>query len=232
MKTCTVDRRFRGPPDSGNGGYVCGLVAAAAPGPVAVRLRRPPPLGVPLALTEHDGLLRLTQEGEIVAEARPDPVEIEVPAALAPEAAATASLRYVGFDMHPFPGCFVCGPQRPPGDGLRIFPGPVVEGGTMVAAPWVPDESLGGPGGMVRSEFLWAALDCPGYLATPMAGRMALLGELAARIEGPVRVGERCVVMGWGCRSEGRKHFAGTALFGPDGGLIARAAATWIEPRP
>ena len=34
-----IERRFNGPPDSGNGGYVCGLLATAVNREVKVRLR-------------------------------------------------------------------------------------------------------------------------------------------------------------------------------------------------
>lgn len=228
MTTVTIDPRFCGPPDSGNGGYVCGIVAAAAAGPVAVRLKRPPPLGAALELAERDGLLQLLHAGAVVAEARPGPVELEVPAAPDHAEAVIASLGYVGFGQHAFPGCFVCGPRRIAGDGLRIFAGPLGDG-RRVAAPWVPDGSLADGSAQVLPEFLWAALDCPGYFATPMAGRLALLGELAAHIERRPSAGEPCVVYGWERSSEGRKHYAGTAIVGPDGEVIARAAATWIE---
>lgn len=40
-----VARRFCGPPDSGNAGYVCGLIAGFLDGPVKVTLRLPPSLG-------------------------------------------------------------------------------------------------------------------------------------------------------------------------------------------
>lgn len=230
MAAVAIDPRFCGPPGSGNGGYVCGLVAAAAGEPVAVRLRRPPPLGVPLELSAAGDQLQLTQAGEVIAEARPDPVEIEVPAPPDHAEAVIASLGYVGFHGHPFPGCFVCGPKRMAGDGLRIFVGPVA-GGRAVAAPWVPDGSLADARGLIRPEFLWAALDCPGCFATPMAGRLALLGELAARLERPLAAGEPCVVFAWERGSEGRKHFAGTAIVGPGGDIVARAAATWIAPK-
>jgi hypothetical protein len=42
--------------------------------------------------------------------------------------------------------------------------------------------------------------------------------------------GERCVVIGWSLGDEGRKHYAGTALFTGDGELLARAKSTWIAP--
>jgi hypothetical protein len=37
-----IDPRFRGPPDSGHGGYVCGVVAGLIDGTAEVTLRRPP----------------------------------------------------------------------------------------------------------------------------------------------------------------------------------------------
>ena len=48
----SIDPRFKGPPDSGNGGYVAGRLAAYLDGTAAVRLHRPPALERPLDL-EH-----------------------------------------------------------------------------------------------------------------------------------------------------------------------------------
>ncbi len=39
-----IERRFRGPADSGHGGYTCGLLAREIPGAAEVSLRVPPPL--------------------------------------------------------------------------------------------------------------------------------------------------------------------------------------------
>lgn len=51
-----VARRFQGPPDCANGGYVCGLLAARmAPGPLRVTLRRPVPLERALGFEAVDG---------------------------------------------------------------------------------------------------------------------------------------------------------------------------------
>jgi hypothetical protein len=36
--------------------------------------------------------------------------------------------------------------------------------------------------------------------------------------------------MGWRTGEEGRKRFAGSALFTPDGELLAAARSTWIVP--
>ncbi|TQV66702.1 hypothetical protein FKG94_26775 [Exilibacterium tricleocarpae] len=82
---------------------------------------------------------------------------------------------------------------------------------------------------MVRPEFLWAALDCPGYFAVQARADLALLGRLAAVIGADVVPGEPLIVTGWPIAHDGRKHRAGTALFDAAGKLFARAEATWIS---
>ena len=52
MQTMTIPRRFRGPPNSGNGGYVCGMLARQIAGAAEVTLRAPPPLETELDLVE------------------------------------------------------------------------------------------------------------------------------------------------------------------------------------
>jgi hypothetical protein len=52
MQTMTIARRFRGPPNSGNGGYVCGMLARHIPGAAEVALRAPPPLETELSVVE------------------------------------------------------------------------------------------------------------------------------------------------------------------------------------
>lgn len=228
-----IDPRFRGPPESGNGGYVCGRVAVALDVPVAVRLLTPPPLSLPLELrpAAAGGRMVLLHGERPVAEARPAEVTVAPPAPPSHEEAVEAARRCTGLVHHPLPTCFVCGPQRAPGDGLRIFAGEVT-GRPIVAAPWTPDASLADAAGRVRPEFLWAALDCPGFFAAPLDGALALLGELAARIERPLDAGEPCVVVGWPIESAGRRHRTGTAVFAQDGELVARAEATWVALRP
>ena len=58
-ETVTIPGRFNGPANSGNGGYVCGLLAAHMDGASEVSLRAPPPLEVPLRLTRETGLAQL-----------------------------------------------------------------------------------------------------------------------------------------------------------------------------
>jgi hypothetical protein len=67
-----IGRRFCGPPGSGNGGYVCGIVAARLSEPAQVTLRRPPPLDTPLTVTRDEaGTVSVSQDGALVAEAVP-----------------------------------------------------------------------------------------------------------------------------------------------------------------
>ena len=228
-ETIFVERRFCGPPDSGNGGYVSGRLAALIDGPALVRLQVPPPLEVELSVKKTAGGVELLHGATVVAWARPSEVSIQVPSAPGFAEAEAASRSYRGFKSHPFPTCLVCGPERAEGDGLRIFPGPLGRDG-IVACPWVPAASFADNGGTVRPEFMWAALDCPGGFSFEMTqGDAVLLGELAADVRGRVRVGERCVAIGWELGREGRKHHVGSALFSASGECRGVARATWFE---
>ena len=227
-----IAERFCGPPDSRNGGYVCGLVAGILGGPAEVTLQRPPPMGRPLRVrVGPEGGVALLDRDEVVAEGIAARPEVGVPGPVTQQEAAEAARRYPAFSLHPFPTCFVCGPQRTEGDGLRIFPGPVT-GRELVAAPWTPDTILAGTDGLVGAEFVWAALDCPGAFANGFPEVRMVLGRLSAEVVRPAKAGEGCVVMGWSEGSEGRKHFAGTALFGEKGEVLALARATWISLAP
>jgi len=228
--TFVIPGRFCGPPRSAHGGYVAGHLAKALSGAVSVRLVAPPPLEVALQFVSSTTGARLLHNEALVAEANPASLDLDLPPNPGFEQAEACSHSFVGFHSHPFPGCFVCGPARSPGDGLRIFPGSLDEAGTL-AAPWIPDDSLADANGWVEPEFLWAAADCSGGFAVfpEVASGAAVLGELCARIVSNVKCHERCVVLGWPLGSERRKHFAGTAIFGEDGRLVAEARATWFE---
>jgi hypothetical protein len=232
-ESITVDGRFCGPPRSGNGGYVCGRVAArlAVAGPVVVRLKAPPPIDRAMRVESMPGGARLLDGEAVIAEARATDLELEVPACPSFEQAQRASQRYLGFDTHNFPGCFVCGPERGPGDGLRIFPGSLGDSASMLAATWTPDASLADVSGRVGPEFIWAALDCPGaFTRYPLAEGVALvLGELALEQTDALRAGEPCILTAWSLGDEGRRRHAGTALHRADGRLLAKARAVWVE---
>lgn len=223
-----IDPRFCGPAQSGNGGYVSGRLASLMDGPCAVRLAAPPPLGVPLSVSEDGEQLSLFDGDRLIATARPASVTVDPPEPPTMPQTISATTRFRGFMQHPFPNCFVCGPLRGVDDGLRIFPGPVA-GRHLVAAPWMPGPKLGGLEA-VEEPFVWAALDCPGaYAVWPDDGDSAVvLGELTVRIESPVPVGSHLRVVGWPIAVEGRKRRAGTALFGEKDQLLAVAEALWF----
>jgi hypothetical protein len=213
-----VDRRFRGPDESGKGGYSAGLFAAALGGDVVeVTLRLPPPLETPLAVRGEE----IVAGEDVVATVRAGELHVDPPEPVSFDAARAAESPDLG---SPFPQCFVCGHARGT-DALHIHAGPV-EGLDVCAATWQVASDAVGP------EFVWAALDCPGAYATGVPGRSTVvLGRLAARVERVPEPGERCVVVAWPLGSEGRKHAAGTALFSDEGELLGIARALWVEPR-
>jgi hypothetical protein len=216
-----IDRKFRGPTGSANGGYTCGVLASFLHGPAEVTLRQPPPLDRPLEVVTEEPL-RLLDGEAVVAEAASAELDLEVPDPISFDQAEAAALPE-GDRESVFPECFVCGWQR--ADGLRIYAGRV-DGDELVAATWVPREDV------IASEFVWAALDCPGAYAVEFGRRgNPVLGRLTACVEHMPHPGERCVVMGWPLGAEGRKLYAGTALFGEDGRVLGSARATWIMPR-
>lgn len=222
LETVTIPARFNGPPRSANGGYACGVFAALLGGRAEVTLRVPPPLDVALEVTRTAAGLRVGHGDTLVAEAEPIELELDLPAPVSVEDAATASRRYPGFDAHAYATCFVCGPARD--DGLGIYPGRVA-GRDVVAAAWSPPAD-------VPDEIVWAALDCPsGWAVDEFSREGVLLGRLAARILSPVVGGERHVVVGWPVDADGRKRGAGSAVFTADGEVRAFARSTWLVPR-
>jgi len=239
-ESLVISSRFCGPPGSGNGGYLCGRIAAYVDGPVTVTLRRPPPLATPMAV-ERDGEspVRIRHGGTLIAEAASSPgspaLEVPGPVSLAEAHAVAGRARYYTDPL--FPDCFVCGMGRGPGDGLRIFPGPV-PGRPVWAAPWTPDPSVTGAGGRVRPEVVWAALDCPGGIAAAEAAGLGrdtaiLLGRMTASLAALPVAGDQCRVIAWPGGRDGRKLTAGSALLGPGGQVLAAATAVWLTvPRP
>ena len=233
--TVTIPAHFHGPPESGNGGYTCGLAAVAlGTAPAQVRLRIPPPLDRPLRM-EHRGELKVLLDGDkVVAEVRLADVDMETPSPIGYGAAIDALGR---FDVdayaseHAFPTCFTCGPLRGPGEGLRIFPAPVAGRPGLVVSPWVPDESYADDDGLIRDEIVWAALDCPSGLVwifgDPPTGP-AVLGQLAVSIVRRPSPGDELVVAGWRTDADGRKCHSGSAVWTAGGDLIAKGQAIWI----
>lgn len=227
-----IERRFCGPPTSGNGGYVAGLLAREIGGfDCEVTLRAPPPLEEPLRVERAPTKVSLWSGDELIAEAAPAEIDVIVPPSPTFAAALEAEKQFTGFHNHVFPACFVCGPDRRIGDGLRIFPGSLETPGRRgaVASTWLPDPSLAKESGLLKSEFVWAALDCPGYFAVQATSGPAVLGRLGVALHGDALAHERMIISGWSIENIGRKYIVGTALHSEEGRLLASAKATWIS---
>ena len=234
-----IGRQFCGPPNSGNGGYVCGILSKGVDGPVTAVLRAPIPLDTDLGLEARDGGNVLLGDADaLIGQSGPATQTLpEPPPAPSLEAARAAGLRHIGLTQRVHPICFTCGPDREDGDGLRVLPGQLEGAETgVVACTWTPHPAFAGADGNVAPEVVWAALDCPGYFAwVEKDGRHgALLGTMTGEIATPAKAGEEYVIVAWPILKEGRKEVAGTALFDGEGRLMARAHQVWITmgPRP
>jgi hypothetical protein len=225
--------RFRGFEKIAHGGYVGGVLAGFVDGAVRVSLRRPVPMGRPLRIDDRDdGVVALCNGGELLAEATSTTLRLDLPEPVDGADAEAASRSYPGHQRHLFPGCFCCGPDRSSGDGLRIFPGRV-PGRDVVAAPWVPDVADADERGVVHREIVWAAFDCPQLWALILSAPAdsadrVVTGALEAQLLEPVIAGERSVVVAWPSGRDGRKLFAGAALFSRDGEVLGIARQTAV----
>ena len=231
IEKLTIPSRFNGPPGLGHGGYVCGLITRHFDGAAQVRLQQPIPLQLEMHLrrSEHGVALRYGEVTMVTATpVRVDPNLVDPPTF---DAAVEASLAYAGFTHHPFPTCFVCGPHRAGDDGLRIFPGQIPSR-ALVAAPWIPGLELAERDGLVRPEFVWAALDCPtGWAATlsPPGDKVIVLGTFTVAIHRRPRANGRHILAAWPVGNDERKFFTAGALWSEAGELCAVADATWIQ---
>jgi hypothetical protein len=224
-----IDPAFEGPPASAHGGYACGILAPFLAADPEITLRRPVPLGTPLRVAESNGGLTLHDQNDLVAEGTVTELEDRAPQppTFAEALAATAS--FPGLRSHPYPRCLGCGTGRADAVALRIFPGPLAER-ELVAAVWYPGSDATA-NGLIKPEFAWAALDCPGGWAAIRFGRIdrpAVLGRMAARLVPRIEAHSAHIVVGWLEGVSGRKLAAGSALYTRDGVLQGFSRQTWI----
>jgi hypothetical protein len=232
VATISIPARFNGPTSSGNGGYSCGVLAAHFDGPAAVSLRRPVPLDRELEVrAEDDGAVRAYAGAELIAEAvaaAPLPPWTAPRVALDEARAAVERFRAPADGI--FDRCFVCGRSR--ADGFDVFAGPLGHDG-LVASPWTPPAWAADEEGAVLPEFVWSALDCPGYFAVHGTDlELAFLARQQAEIIAAPRAGVSYVVVGRVLERSGRKGLAATAILGEDGTVLAHSELLVVTPRP
>jgi hypothetical protein len=237
--TVTINERFRGPPNSGNGGYVGGVfsrvLVPSGYGGVEVTLRSPIPLDKPLSVNEQGTAATITDGDTLIAEMKPVEPELEIP--MPPDWQTTEAAVDGSFSLTPgtmFPGrngfhpiCFCCGAEHEA--GLRVFAAPV---GKQVAAIWTTQQSWADDSGLIPTEYLWAAMDCPGQFAYMATGvRTGMLGRITARVHQQPEAGQVLMVTAWTIQVDGKKHFAGSAVFDQQGRLYSEAVTVWIGRR-
>jgi hypothetical protein len=253
QQSLTIPARFRGPPLSGNGGYVAGAVAECFRGSSAdmtdaaleVTLRAPIPLDKSMRLLVNElvdghasGGVQLILGETLIAEAQRTELELEIPRppsyadALAARAASPSLAENLnphlgnGTGFHPI--CFCCGADVAPDAGLHVYAAPVA-GFDGVTAAWRPHASFADAQGYLPEPVVWAGLDCPGQFAWLNAGiRTGMLGRITGRMLKRVAADQDLRVTGWCIDVERKKHFAGTALFDESGDLCAYTRQVWI----
>lgn len=245
-----IESRYRGPPDSGNGGYVAGALAARFPerssktvgAALEITLRAPIPLDQLMEVTSTGSdALQLSNGSTLIAEGQRTELALEVPDPPSFEAALAAQSRSPSFTeginpliaggrgFHPI--CFCCGTEVAEDEGLHVYAASV-PGFDGVVAAWRPHESFADSDGMLPEPVVWAALDCPGQFAYFENGiRTGLLGRMTAQVLKPVAARQDMVIIGWCLEIERSKHFAGTALFDEAGELCAFSKQVWIGRR-
>jgi hypothetical protein len=234
--TLVIPAAFNGPPKSGNGGWVGGRLAqsfAAAFGPVPaveITFRAPSPLETRMPVVHRGDALRVMHGDTLVCEARAGTVAHLTPPPPPRNWAEVLRCNETGGSGSDseFHTCLVCGRHRAVGDGLRVFGGSTSRGASLSC--YLPHGNHADASGVIRPEFVWGTLDCPGAWAAqdPEDPRPALTGRMTASIIAPPKVGERCAVVGWKTGEEGRKLYSGTALYTESGRLCALATCTWI----
>ncbi|GAA2724588.1 hypothetical protein [Actinocorallia aurantiaca] len=227
-----IPGRYNGPAGSANGGYACGLFAAAAGDPrlprSIVTLRLPPPLDTPLTVEPGEKEARILHGDDVIATVAPGVDQIHAVPPVSAEAAEACHSRYQGHAYHPFPTCFVCGLDRPARDGLALTPGPLPGRPREVACLWTPDPSSANADGTLDPALVWAALDCPSGWTEDLSARPRVLGRMSAQVHTLPVPGKRHVITASSALPEGRKIFSHSALHTEDGTLLAVASAVWI----
>lgn len=217
----SIPGRFRGPANSGQGGYSAGVAASFIDGPAHVRLRRPPPLDRQLSVeTGPDGVS--IRDGEnVVLVARSSTLDAIPPPDEAWLSAVFERGPQSAMDWHMAPTCFVCGTQ----DSLGMHP-TRMDQFPLWATVWTPELRLGEPN--LPPEIVWAVLDCPAGWATtdsrrPKRSFFPALADMTAEIVHPIPLGSPVAVLGWMTSDGDRRIECESAVIDESGTVLARA---------
>lgn len=239
MTKIMVPRQFRGPPVTANGGYICGVLSNAVGGRGQAMLRSGVPLDVEVILSdaEDGGVVLHNAEGVLLGTAKPAADEA-IPMPPAPptvEQARKAQAGSVFAQRSLHRGCFSCCIEREDGEGLGVHVGQI-EGAPegQCAGLWTPHANFADADGTMPDEITWGALDCSGSMAwfIKTGAPVGLLGTMAGEVLKKPKAGETYVVVAWTREVEGRKYFAGVALFDAAGEVMARSGQIWIGRAP
>src|SRR5437879_5108634 len=100
-----VPKRFCGPPQSGNGGYTCDILAKTFSDAAAVEctIRKPIPTERDLRIEVEQNSARLIDEDTVVIEAVRCDFKLNLPEPISWDQAGEAVSKSPAFENHPFP---------------------------------------------------------------------------------------------------------------------------------
>ncbi|MFJ2004470.1 hypothetical protein ACWHLZ_10665 [Streptomyces chartreusis] len=229
-----VPELYVGYPEVAFGGYIAGVLAERSGArTVRVDFRGPVPVEVPVRITETaDEGVELGEAERPLAAARPAELPLEVPAAPSWDEADAAAERFRAAPPSGVVDCFGCG-LRTADRGLRVHGTPVPDRG-LVASAWTPSHAFADADGLLPTQLVWGALDCPGHWAGRFLGTLragAVTASLTGTVLRPVVAGEPHISYAWLVSESGRKHTMGVALATAEGELCGVSEALWIDPK-
>ncbi|MEU6307076.1 hypothetical protein [Streptomyces chartreusis] len=229
-----VPELYVGYPEVAFGGYVAGVLAERSGArTVRVDFRGPVPVEVPVRIAETaDEGVELGEAERPLAAARPAELPLEVPAAPSWDEADAAAERFRAAPPSGVVDCFGCG-LRTADRGLRVHGTPVPDLG-LVASAWTPSHAFADADGLLPTQLVWGALDCPGHWAGRFLGTLragAVTASLTGTVLRPVVAGEPHISYAWLVSESGRKHTMGVALATAEGELCGVSEALWIDPK-
>ncbi|MFE7443235.1 hypothetical protein ACFU7X_22590 [Streptomyces chartreusis] len=229
-----VPELYVGYPEVAFGGYIAGVLAERSGArTVRVDFRGPVPVEVPVRIAETaDEGVELGEAERPLAAARPAELPLEVPAAPSWDEADAAAERFRAAPPSGVVDCFGCG-LRTADRGLRVHGTPVPDLG-LVASAWTPSHAFADTDGLLPTQLVWGALDCPGHWAGRFLGTLragAVTASLTGTVLRPVVAGEPHISYAWLVSESGRKHTMGVALATAEGELCGVSEALWIDPK-